>query len=137
METQYSAKYDGLMKRRGTGAVRRQLPCPLRHQPPITRFKAYNLAIESQLYFDKRLTIKAINSPNLRYLHQCRLPLAAHAQDERNIWSHANGIRYKDQDYTKAILSPSSQDTPRVSYTMARALKRRCGGKAVPHVERE
>lgn len=150
METQYSAKYDGLMKMKKEVEVlfvgnshAHYAISPLH----ITRLKAYNLAMVSQqLYFDKRLTIKAINEgvSNLRYLFISVDYHSLHtsSQDERNIWSYyANGIRYKDQDYTKAILSPFIWGyTPRVSYTMARrALKRRVkyGGKAVPfHVER-
>lgn len=150
IETQYSAKYDGLMKMKTRAEVlfvgnshAHYAINPLQ----MPRFKAYNLAMVSQqLYFDKRLTMKAINEgvKNLRYLFISvdYHTLSTSSQDERNAWSfYANGIRYKDQDYTKAILSPFIWGyTPRVSYTIARrALKRRLkyGGEAVPfHVER-
>lgn len=150
METQYSAKYDGLMKMKKEVEVlfvgnshAHYAISPLH----ISRFKAYNLAMVSQqLYFDKRLTMKAIGEgvTNLRYLFISVDYHSLHtsSQYERNAWSfYANGIRYKDQDYRKEILSPFIWGyTPRVSYTIARrALKWRLkyGDEAVPfHVER-
>ncbi|HOO96004.1 MAG TPA: hypothetical protein PLH60_08840 [Proteiniphilum sp.] len=114
METLYRAKYDGLMKMKHrvevlfVGNSHAHYGINPLH---MTGFKAYNLAMVSQqLYFDKRLTMKAIGEgvTNLRYLFISVDYHSLHtsSQDERNAWSfYANGIRYKDQDYTKAILS--------------------------------
>ena len=75
-------------------------------------YKVYNLAnVSQQIYFDKRLTIKAIKSgmPNLKYVFISTdyHSLFTSSQGARNVWSYyANGIKYKDQNYTKENLSP-------------------------------
>jgi hypothetical protein len=75
-------------------------------------YNVYNLANVSQLiYFDKRLTIKAINSgvSNLKYVfisvdyHS----LFMSSMGKRNVWSYySNGIKYKNQNYLKENISP-------------------------------
>jgi len=88
-------------------------------------FKVYNLAnVSQQIYFDKRLTIQSIKSgmPQLKYVfisvdyHS----LFTSTQGVRNIWSYyANGIKYKDQDYTKANISPFIWGyTPKVAFSL-------------------
>lgn len=88
-------------------------------------FKVYNLANVNQLiYFDKRLAIKAINDgvSNLKYIfisvdyHS----LILSSQGTRNVWSYyANGIKYKNQSYTKEIISPFIWGyTPKVSVSL-------------------
>ncbi|TVZ16948.1 hypothetical protein JM81_3220 [Maribacter sp. MAR_2009_72] len=91
----------------------------------IDSFKTYNLANVSQkIYFDKRLTIKAINEgvSNLEYVfisvdyHS----LFTSTQGIRDNWTYyANGIKYKDKDYTKVNLSPFLWGyTPKVSLSL-------------------
>ena len=73
---------------------------------------AYNLAnVSQQIYFDKRLTITALNKgmDKLKYVfisvdyHS----LFTSSQGVRDIWSYyANGIKYKETKYTLAVISP-------------------------------
>lgn len=115
IDTLYAAKYEGLMDLKkeidvlflGNSHANYAIN-PLY----ISDYKAYNLANVSQkIYFDKRLTIKAINDglSSLKYVfisvdyHS----LVSSSQGIRNAWSfYANGIKYKNQNYLKAQLSP-------------------------------
>ncbi|MGQ1909308.1 hypothetical protein ACT3CE_05925 [Marinifilum sp. RC60d5] len=88
-------------------------------------FIGYNIAnVSQQIYFDKRLTIKAINEGvrNLKYVfisvdyHS----LFTSSQGVRDIWSYyANGIKYKNKDYIKSTVSPFIWGyTPKVSLSL-------------------
>lgn len=115
LNSSYSVKYDELMKFRKDIEV---LFLGNSHanyaiNPSCFRnYNVYNLAnVCQQIYFDKRLTIKSIKSgmPKLKYVfisidyHS----LFTSSQGGRNIWSYyANGIKYKNQNYTKENLSP-------------------------------
>jgi hypothetical protein len=78
----------------------------------IDSFTTYNLAnVSQQIYFDKRLTKKAIAEgvDNLRYVmisvdyHS----LFTSSQGERDTWSfYYNGIKYKDHNYFMSQVSP-------------------------------
>lgn len=128
IDSLYTAKYDGLMMKKkdieviflGNSHANYAIN-PLY----IKNFDAFNLANVNQLiYFDKRLTIKAINDgvSNLKYVF---ISTDYHSlfnsnQGIRNIWSfYANGIKYKEQNYTKAIISPFIWGyTPKVSISL-------------------
>ena len=124
----YDAKYDGLMKIKQEVEVlflgnshANYAVNPLY----IKDYKAYNLAsVNQKIYFDKRLTIKAIDDgvSNLKYVfisvdyHS----LYSSSQGMRNVWSfYSNGIKYKEQDYTKEQISPFIWGyTPKVSISL-------------------
>ena len=85
---------------------------------------AFNIAnVNQSLYFDKRITLSLLDSAiNLRYV---LISIDYHSlyfssQDIRNIWSYyGNGIKYKDHDYTMAIISPFLFGfSPRVGFTL-------------------
>jgi hypothetical protein len=114
LNSSYSEKYNGLIKLRknieviflGNSHANYAI-----NPSSFINYDVYNLAdVNQQIYFDKRLTIKSLNSdfPKLKYVfisvdyHS----LFTSSQGSRNIWSYyGNGIKYKDQNYTKANLS--------------------------------
>jgi len=86
---------------------------------------AYNLAnVSQQIYFDKRLTMQAINRgmDKLKYVFISvgHHSLFTSSQGVRNIWSYyANGIKYKETNYALAIISPFLWGyTPKVALSL-------------------
>ncbi|MGM5471340.1 hypothetical protein ACS386_13765 [Flavobacteriaceae bacterium LMO-SS05] len=90
-------------------------------------FNAYNLAEDNQkIYFDKRILKKAIDDgvSNLKYVfisvdyHS----LYTSSQGIRNVWTYyKNGIKYKNQNYLKAEISPFLWGyTPKVAVSLLR-----------------
>ncbi len=127
MNTLHTAKYDGLMKIKkdveviflGNSHANYSI-----NPYYFKNFNTYNLAnVGQKIYFDKRLLKKAINDgvSNLKYVF---ISVDYHSlykstQGVRNVWTYySNGIKYKEQDYTKEIISPFLWGyTPRVSFS--------------------
>ena len=93
----------------------------------FTHYFAYNLANVSQkIYFDKRLTLKAIEN-GISKLQYVFISIDYHSlhtstQGIRNYWSYyANGIKYKNDKYLLSNVSPFLWGyTPKVSIAMFR-----------------
>lgn len=81
--------------------------------PSSFSLNTYNLAcVDQSLYFDKRLTLKYIDSiPNLKFvfinIDYHSLYFSRQENGVRDVWSYYNnGIKYKDVNYMKYDLSP-------------------------------
>ena len=128
INTVYSAKYEGLMKIKDSVEVIFLGNSHANYgiDPSAFRnFKTYNLANVSQLiYFDRRLLEKVLNEKvsNLKYVFISIDYHSFYSSDQgmRNVWTYyAYGIKYKNQSYTKAILSPFLWGyTPKVSISL-------------------
>lgn len=128
INTLYKAKYNGLMEKKKDIEVLilgNSHACYAINPKYFKDFETYNLAnVSQQIYFDKRLTEKAINEgvSSLKYVlisvdyHS----LFTSSQGIRNVWSfYANGVKYKDQNYTKEIISPFLWGyTPKVAISL-------------------
>lgn len=90
----------------------------------ISDFYAFNIAnVRQQIYFDRRITTKALDHgfQKLKYVFISAdyHSLITSSQGPRNNWSYyANGIEYKNQDYSKAKTSPFIWGyTPKVAFS--------------------
>lgn len=115
LDSSYSAKYEQLMELNDKidvlvlGNSHATFGVDPRNMPD---FNVFNLANGNQhIYFDKRLTEKAI-SEGVDSLDYVLISTDLHSlfnstQGNRNIWSYyKNGIKYKNERYLKADLSP-------------------------------
>lgn len=92
--------------------------------PDVFDMYAYNLAnLAQSIYFDKRITLSLL--PRMKQLKYVFISidyqsLAFSSQFNRDVWSYyGNGIKYKEQDYFWANISPTLFGyTPKVAYTM-------------------
>ena len=92
--------------------------------PEAFEFYAYNLAnLGQSIYFDKRITLSLI--PEMKQLKYVFISIDYHSfafssQFDRDYWSYyGNGVKYKDENYFFANLSPTLFGyTPRVAYAM-------------------
>lgn len=92
--------------------------------PDIFDLYAYNLAnLGQSIYFDKRITLSLL--PELKQLKYVFVSIDYHSlafssQFDKDFWSYyGNGIKYKDENYFYANLSPTLFGyTPRVAFAM-------------------
>jgi len=115
LNTIYTEKIDGLLKNKDSIEI---LILGNSHanygiDPEQFTFNAYNLAcVDQSLYFDKRLTLKYIDSlPKLKFvlinIDYHSLYFSKQEKGVRDIWSYyGNGIKYKNRNYFKYDVSP-------------------------------